>query len=68
MSLSDATGNFELPRPKQRAGLWNTEVYPPTVKADGYVLFPISGWPGNVRYERGKVIIPLTRRTAGADQ
>ena len=56
-TTTDANGKFVLTVPRHRRGLWNTESYPPIVRADGYHTF--ADWPDSVRYNGNSVTIPL---------
>jgi hypothetical protein len=39
VTITDAKGQFSLVIPRHRRGLWNTETYPPSIKAAGYRPF-----------------------------
>ena len=58
-ATTDSGGVFTIPEPTQRRGFWNTETYPPIVRAPGYRTFTLADWPKHVRYEAGQVIISM---------
>ena len=57
LTMADKNGRFTLVVPSHRRGLWNTEIYPPTVTANGYRPFALSDWFGSVRYQGNEVVI-----------
>ena len=65
-TTSDGNGRFTLSVPSHRRGVWDTEMYPPMVRAKGYHPFTLSDWPASVRYQQGEVIILMKPLKAGS--
>jgi hypothetical protein len=58
---TNANGEFELTVPPDRPGFFNTETYPPMVRADDYL--PFADWINSVEYRDDCVVIKMTPET-----